>query len=63
MNPFVLSNNLYSLYIAVTYKTSLTKPTYGDVTAGHRHLWRQLSSLYIFPGFLFFFLSFLLDII
>jgi len=38
MNPFVLSNNLYSLYIAVTYETSLTKPTYGDVTAGHRHL-------------------------
>lgn len=31
MNPFVASNNLYSLYIAVTYETSLSKATYGDV--------------------------------
>lgn len=51
MNPFVASNNLYSLYIAVTYETSLSKATYSDVIAGHRHLIREHSRLSIFPFF------------
>lgn len=37
MYPFVTSNNLYSLYILVTYETSIKKATYGDMIVGLRH--------------------------
>lgn len=59
MNPFVASNNLYSLYITVTYETSPSEATYGDVIVGDRALQRQHSSLSYFS----FFFSFCLIIL
>lgn len=50
MYPFVTSNNLYSLYILVTYETSIKKATYGGMIVGHRHL-------SAFPVFMNFFVS------
>lgn len=51
MNPFVASNNLYSLSISITYEMSVRKEICGDTRVGHGE--EDNTPVYLFLLFLF----------